>query len=60
MTIIRPWQVMTSHPINNYKIFETRTDRVVSPRTGQTHDVYIVTGASESRFSNQHQLHYLD
>jgi len=46
MAIIRPWQVVTSRPINNYKIFETRTDHVISPRTGQPHDVYIVAGAS--------------
>jgi ADP-ribose pyrophosphatase len=46
MSQIQPWKVIGSRPMNNYKIFETRTDRVVSPRTGQEHDVYIVEGAS--------------
>jgi ADP-ribose pyrophosphatase len=43
---IRPWQVVSSRPLNHYKIFETRTDRVISPRTQQEHDVYVLTGAS--------------
>lgn len=46
MSTIRPWQVLASRPLNHYKIFETRTDRVISPRTGIEHDVYIVSGAS--------------
>src|SRR5258708_1011040 len=43
---ILPWKVLGSKNLNHYKIFETRTDRVVSPRTQQEHDVYIVTGSS--------------
>jgi ADP-ribose pyrophosphatase len=43
---ILPWQVLDSKKLNSYKIFETRTDRVISPRTKQEHDVYIVTGSS--------------
>jgi len=46
MKAIRPWRVTGSRAMNDYRIFETRTDRVVSPRTGREHDVYIVTGAS--------------
>lgn len=44
MNSIKPWKVLSSKKLNHYKIFETRTDRVVSPRTGQEHDAYIVTG----------------
>ncbi len=43
---IRPWRVLGSKPMNHYRIFETRSDRVVSPRTGTEHEVYIVKGAS--------------
>ncbi len=46
MNPIRPWKVIGSKVLNNYRIFETRTDRVVSPRTGKEHDVYVVTGAN--------------
>ncbi len=46
MSSIKPWRILASRSLNHYKIFETRTDRVISPRTGQEHDVYILTGAS--------------
>ncbi len=43
---IKPWQIISEKPLHQYKIFETRVDRVRSPKTGREHDVYIVTGAS--------------
>ena len=46
MESIRPWKIVGSRPLPDYRIFQTRTDRVVSPRTGAEHDVFIVTGSS--------------
>ncbi|MBI4026198.1 MAG: NUDIX hydrolase, partial [Verrucomicrobia bacterium] len=46
MSSIKPWCVLKSQPLNDYKIFSTRRDCVVSPRTGETHDVYVLEGAS--------------
>jgi ADP-ribose pyrophosphatase len=46
MSQIRPWRVLESKTLNHYRIFETRKDRVESPRTHEQHDVFIVSGAS--------------
>jgi ADP-ribose pyrophosphatase len=46
MSDIRPWKIIGSKKLNHYKIFDTRTDRVISPRTQKEHDVYIVSGSS--------------
>lgn len=46
MSDIQHWKIIGSKKLNHYKIFETRTDRVVSPRTQQEHDVYVVVGSS--------------
>jgi len=43
---IKSWKILSEKQLNNYKIFETRVDRVRSPKTGEEHDVYVVTGAS--------------
>jgi ADP-ribose pyrophosphatase len=44
--IIKPWRILSSKVLNYYRIFETRTDRVLSPRTNEEMDVYIVAGSS--------------
>lgn len=46
MSGIQRWKIIGSKKLNHYKIFETRTDRVISPRTQKEHDVYIVSGSS--------------
>jgi ADP-ribose pyrophosphatase len=46
MSEVKHWKIIGSKKLNHYKIFETRTDRVVSPRTQEEHDVYVVTGSS--------------
>jgi ADP-ribose pyrophosphatase len=40
--MIRPWQKIGSKPSGNFRIFNIRTDRKVSPRTGTEHDFYII------------------
>jgi ADP-ribose pyrophosphatase len=39
---IKPWQKLSSKPLGNFHIFTIRSDRVVSPRTQQPHDVYVI------------------
>ena len=41
---IQPWPVLGSRPMHDYTIFQTRTERVRSPRTGGEHDIYLLTG----------------
>lgn len=43
---IKPWQVIASKWLNHYRIFKTRSDRVISPRTNTEHEVYVVDGSS--------------
>ena len=40
-----PWKRLGSEPLGNFKIFSVRRDRIVSPRTGQEHDFYVLDGA---------------
>lgn len=42
--MIHPWPVVHSSK-SSYRIFNLRTDRAVSPRTGQSHDFYILESA---------------
>lgn len=39
------WQRRSSEPLGDFKIFSLRRDRIVSPRTGQEHDFYVLDGA---------------
>ena len=39
---IKPWQKVGSKPVGNFRIFTIRSDQVISPRTGQTQDVYVI------------------
>ena len=40
-----PWKRLESQPLGDFKIFTMRRDRIVSPRTGQEHDFYVLDGA---------------
>jgi 8-oxo-dGTP pyrophosphatase MutT (NUDIX family) len=40
--MIKPWQKISSTPIGNFRIFTMRSDKKVSPRTGQEHDFVIL------------------
>ncbi len=39
---IKPWQRISSEPRGDFRIFTIRADQVVSPRTQQAHDVYVI------------------
>ena len=41
-----PWRKLDSRPTGDFKIFTVRTDRLVSPRTGQAHDFYVIDCAN--------------
>src|ERR1700719_2467716 len=40
--MIKPWEKISSTPAGNFRIFTIRSDRKVSPRTGQEHDFYVI------------------
>jgi ADP-ribose pyrophosphatase len=40
--MIKPWEMLGSKPLADYRIFRVRSDEKVSPRTGQKHDFYII------------------
>lgn len=40
--MIRPWQKLSSKPVGDFRIFTVRSDEKVSPRTGRSHDFYII------------------
>jgi ADP-ribose pyrophosphatase len=39
---IKPWKKVGSRPVGDFRIFTIRTDRVISPRTQQEQDVYVL------------------
>ena len=39
---LKPWQKVGSKPVGNFRIFTIRSDEVISPRTQQTQDVYVI------------------
>ena len=39
---IKPWQIISSEPLGDFRIFSLRSDRAISPRTQQAHDVYVI------------------
>jgi ADP-ribose pyrophosphatase len=40
--MIKTWQRINSRPAGDFRIFQIRTDRLVSPRTGQEHDFHVI------------------
>ena len=40
--MIKPWTIVSSKPAGDYRIFTVRTDRKISPRTGEEHDFYVI------------------
>lgn len=40
--VLRPWKKVGSKPAGDFRIFTIRSDRVLSPRTGQEHDVFVI------------------
>ena len=40
--MVKPWRRLRSQQNESFRIFSVRTDTAVSPRTGETHDFYIL------------------
>jgi len=40
--MITPWKKVGSKPIGDFRIFKIRTDLSVNPRTGKTHDFFVL------------------
>jgi len=40
--VIGPWVLKHSEPVADCRIFQVRKDTVVSPRTGQSHDMFVL------------------
>src|SRR5437899_8555481 len=41
-SMIQPWQKLSSRPVGDFRIFTIRSDRKISPRTQQIHDVVVI------------------
>ena len=40
--VIKPWPYLRSKPSQSFRVFSIRTDTVISPRTGNEHDFYVI------------------
>jgi len=40
--MIKPWKIVRTAPVGDFRIFKIRSDTSVSPRTGQEHDFYVL------------------
>jgi 8-oxo-dGTP pyrophosphatase MutT (NUDIX family) len=39
---IKPWPLISTRPLGDFRIFTIRSDLKVSPRTGQEHDFFVI------------------
>src|ERR1035437_5159687 len=39
---IKPWQIISSEPLGDFRILSLRSDRASSPRTQHAHDGYVI------------------
>lgn len=42
----KPWTILTSNLDKSYRVFNLRTDHARSPRTGQSHDFFVMETSS--------------
>lgn len=40
--MIKPWPLIDSRPLGDFRIFRVRQDEKLSPRTGQPHDFFVI------------------
>ena len=40
--MLKPWEKISTKQLGDYRIFQLRSDRAVSPRTGQAHDFLVL------------------
>jgi 8-oxo-dGTP pyrophosphatase MutT (NUDIX family) len=43
--MVRPWKTLASQRVADYRIFQVRSDRLESPRTGAAHDFVVLESA---------------
>jgi len=41
-SMLQPWKKTGSRPVGDFRIFQIRSDRVISPRTGVEHEFFVV------------------
>lgn len=41
---LQPWKILSSEILHDYRIFKSRADRVISPRTNESHEMYVLEG----------------
>jgi len=44
--MIRPWKLVSSKPVGDFRIFKIRSDVKISPRTGKEHDFFVIDSAN--------------
>lgn len=40
--MIKPWGKLSSKPLGDFRVFTLRSDKKVSPRTGEKHDFFVI------------------
>ena len=40
--MLQPWKKTGSRPVGDFRIFQIRSDRAISPRTGKEHDFFVI------------------
>src|SRR5262245_33291560 len=40
--MIKPWPKLRSQAVGDFRLFQIRSERKQSPRTGQAHDFYVI------------------
>ncbi len=40
--MLKKWQRLSSRPAGDFRIFQVRSDRLISPRTQEEHDFYVI------------------
>ena len=40
--MIKPWKTISSKPLGDFRIFTLRSDRKISPRSGEPHDFFVI------------------
>jgi ADP-ribose pyrophosphatase len=40
--MLKPWQTLASKPLGDFRIFKLRSDRLLSPRTQQEHEFFVI------------------
>jgi ADP-ribose pyrophosphatase len=42
MNSVKPWKTVSSKPAGDFRIFKIRSDKKMSPRTGEAHDFFVL------------------